>query len=173
MFRNPRENRALPESSHLAPSTGRPPSPPRSSNRLAAMAAPKKATPKANTAALPQKKAAAQTTLVDWAKKSPANNGKNKPKPQSTPNGNIMAFFKKAEDINNRIFLQERGTNPTVVLDEVEDDVGWSDETANGVMTSENGEERYNENRRTGAGASLFSATASRRGKRSSGDTRA
>jgi DNA cross-link repair 1A protein len=149
MFRNPRENRALPESSHLAPSTGRPPSPPRSSNRLAAMAAktaPKKVTPKANTTVLPQKKPAAQTTLVDWAKKSPANNGKNKSKPQSTPNGNIMAFFKKAEDINNRIFLQERGVNPTVVLDEVEDDVRWSDETANGVMTSENGEERYNEN---------------------------
>jgi DNA cross-link repair 1A protein len=113
---------------------------------MAAKTAPKKVTPKANTTVLPQKKPAAQTTLVDWAKKSPANNGKNKPKPQSTPNGNIMAFFKKAEDINNRIFLQERGANPTVVLDEVEDDVGWSDETANGVMISEIGEERYNEN---------------------------
>lgn len=57
-----------------------------------------------------------------------------------------MAFFKKAEDINNRIFLQERGTNPTIVLDQVEDDVGWSDEASNGVMTSEPEEERYNEN---------------------------
>ncbi|KAF2026144.1 DRMBL-domain-containing protein, partial [Setomelanomma holmii] len=94
------------------------------------------------------KKQAAQTTLVgpDWAKKSPANNGKNKTKPQGTSNGNIMAFFKKAEDINNRIFLQERGANPTLVLDDVQDDIGWSDETTHGVMTSENSEERYNEN---------------------------
>jgi DNA cross-link repair 1A protein len=113
---------------------------------MAAKTAPKTATPKSTATAPPQKKAASQTTLVDWAKKSPANNGKNKPKPQGTPNGNIMTFFKKAEEINNRIFLQEKGTNPIVVLDDVEDDVGWSDDTANGVMTTGNGEERYNEN---------------------------
>lgn len=149
MFRNPRENRALPEAAHVAPSTGRAPSPPRSSSRIANMAAktaPKRATPKATTPA-PLKKQATQTTLVtsDWAKKSPANNGRNK-KPQGPPNGNIMAFFKKAEDINNRIFLQERGTNPTLVLDEVEEAAGWTDETVNGVMTLGDGEERYNEN---------------------------
>lgn len=57
-----------------------------------------------------------------------------------------MAFFKKAEDINNRIFLQERGSNPTIVLEEVEEDVGWSDESTNGVMTLEAREDRYNEN---------------------------
>ena len=57
-----------------------------------------------------------------------------------------MAFFKKAEDINNRIFLQERGANPTVELDDTED-VGWSDETANGIITLSNDDEaRYNEN---------------------------
>jgi DNA cross-link repair 1A protein len=149
MFRNPRENRTLPESSQLTPSAGRPPSPPRSSNEHAPMpakTAPKTAPSKPTTTALQQKKAASQTTLVDWAKKSPANNGKNKPKPQGTPNGNIMAFFKKAEEINNRIFLQEKGTNPIVVLEDVEHDVGWSDDTTNGVMTTGNGEERYNEN---------------------------
>jgi DNA cross-link repair 1A protein len=152
MFRNPRENRSLPETSHLAPSTGRPPSPPRCSTRLADMPATTRAAPKATSKAyaMPasKKKPTGQTTLVgsDWAKKSPANNGRNKPKPQGTPNGNIMAFFKKAEDINNRIFLQERGTDPTIVLDQVEDDVGWSDEASNGVMTSGHGEERYNEN---------------------------
>jgi DNA cross-link repair 1A protein len=114
---------------------------------MAAKTAPKRATPKANTAAPPPKKPT-QTTLVtsEWAKKSPANNGKNKSKPPGTPNGNIMAFFKKAEDINNRIFLQERGANPTIVLDDVEEDVGWTDEMANGVITSGSGEERYNEN---------------------------
>jgi DNA cross-link repair 1A protein len=57
-----------------------------------------------------------------------------------------MAFFKKAEEINSRIFLQERGSNPTIVFDGDEDDVGWSDEKSNGVMTTDNDEERYNEN---------------------------
>jgi DNA cross-link repair 1A protein len=114
---------------------------------MAAKTATKKATPKTSTPASSAKKPGSQTTLVglDWAKKSPANNGKNKGKPPGAPNGNIMAFFKKAEDINNRIFLQERGTNPISVLDQVEDDVGWSDEVANCVMSPDD-EERYNEN---------------------------
>lgn len=150
MFRNPRENRKLPESSQIAPSIGRPPSPPRPSTGLGNMAAKpamKKATSKANSNTPPPKKPAIQTTLVgsDWAKKAAMNNGKIKPKPQGTPNGNIMAFFKKAEDINNRIFLQERGSDPTLTLEETEDDVGWSDETPNCVMTMVNGGERYNE----------------------------
>jgi DNA cross-link repair 1A protein len=150
MFRNPRDNRTLPEFARLAPSTGRAPSPPRSPSRIASMAAksaPKNAASKSSAAAPPSKKSATQTKLVgnDWAKKSAANNGRNKAKPLGTPNGNIMAFFKKAEDINNRIFLQERGTDPTIVLDEVEEDVGWTDELADGVMTSDDAEERYNE----------------------------
>ncbi|KAL5121366.1 DNA cross-link repair protein PSO2/SNM1 [Pleosporales sp. CAS-2024a] len=153
MFRNPRENRGLPELARLAPSTGRAPSPPRSSSRSAPLAGANKsvqatAKSKFDAMATTKKKPPAQTTLVgsEWAKKSPASNMKTKPKPQGTPNGNIMAFFKKAEDINNRIFLQERGANPAIVLDDVEDDVGWSDETAAGVMTPGVGEERYNEN---------------------------
>jgi DNA cross-link repair 1A protein len=103
-------------------------------------------TSKAN-AVSPTARPQMQTTLgaSSWGKKSPATSGRNK-KIQGTPNGNIMAFFKKAEDINNRIFLQERGTNPTVELDDVDEHVGWSDETTNGPMTSNNGEERYNEN---------------------------
>jgi DNA cross-link repair 1A protein len=107
----------------------------------------KKAAPKTKTAPPPPKQT--QTTLVskEWGGKTPANNGKNKPKPQGPANGNIMTFFKKAEDINNRIFLQERGANPTIELDASEEDVGWSDEIANGVMTSANDNEgRYNEN---------------------------
>jgi DNA cross-link repair 1A protein len=147
MFRNPRENRKLPGSSRIAPSAGRPPSPLRSSP-VAAMPA-RTAAPKATTKAkaapsIPKK---TQTTLVakDWSAKSAANNGKSKTKPQAASNGNIMAFFKKAEDINNRIFLQERGSNPTIVLDGTDEDVGWSDEMHNGVTTSQD-EERHNEN---------------------------
>jgi DNA cross-link repair 1A protein len=57
-----------------------------------------------------------------------------------------MAFFKKAEEINSRIFLQEQGSNPTIVLDGDEEDVGWSDEKGDGVTIPDNDEERYNEN---------------------------
>lgn len=149
MFRNPRENRTLPDSSQLAPSKGRPPSPPRSASGIADMAtkSARNGLPKPTTHAPPQKKKATQTTLVatDWSKKSPASNGR-KPKPQGAPNGNIMTFFKKAEDINNRIFLQERGSDPSIVLEGEEVNVGWSDEMSNCDMTSENVEKRYNEN---------------------------
>jgi DNA cross-link repair 1A protein len=114
---------------------------------MATRAATTNATPKRTTVAPPaSKKKATQTTLVssEWAKKSPAN-GK-KPKVHGTPNGNIMAFFKKAEDINNRIFLQERGANQTAVLNVDEEHVGWSDEVSHGTPASDNGHERYNEN---------------------------
>lgn len=113
---------------------------------MAAKTMTKKATPKAKTVPLPPKQT--QTTLVakDWGGKTPANNGRNKLKPQRPANGNIMAFFKKAEDINNRIFLQERGVNPTIELDGTEEDVGWSDEVADGGNTSTiDDETRYNE----------------------------
>ncbi|KAF1837462.1 DRMBL-domain-containing protein [Decorospora gaudefroyi] len=150
--RNPRENRTLPASSRLAPSAGRPPSPPRSPSStpdMAAKPAAKKAAPTPRTKAPPPQKSSIQTTLTasGGVKKSPANNGK-KQKPPGTPNGNIKAFFQKAEEINNRIFLQERGSNPTIVLDGHADDedVGWSDEKSNGVVTSDKGDERYNEN---------------------------
>lgn len=148
MFRNPRENRGLPETSRLAPSIGRQPSPPHSSCSNAGMAvttAPKSSL-RAGANAAPKKKAT-QTTLVmsDWAKKSPASNGKNKQKPQGAPNGNIMAFFKKAEDINNRIFLQERGTNPTILVDGEEENAGWSDELGHGLTAADNNDERFNE----------------------------
>jgi DNA cross-link repair 1A protein len=114
---------------------------------MAAKTATKRAAPKPSAIVPPPKKAATQTTLTPSGglKKSPANNSR-KQKPTGTPNGNIMAFFKKAEEINNRIFLQERGSNPTIVLDSDEEDVGWSDEKSNGVMTPNNDEERYNEN---------------------------
>jgi len=155
MFRNPRENRSLPESSRVTPSIGRAPSPPRSPSRTTAMTTnplAKRTFPKPSTKAPPPlpKKAPIQTTLTPaaFAKKPSANNGK-KQKPVGTPNGNIIAFFQKAEEINSRIFLQERGSNPATALcrDENDDheDVGWSDEKANGAMTSDKDEERYNE----------------------------
>ncbi|KAF3001847.1 hypothetical protein E8E13_004329 [Curvularia kusanoi] len=115
---------------------------------MAARTVTKKAAPKAKTAPTPLKQT--QTTLVakEWSGKTSTNTTKNKQKPQGPANGNIMTFFKKAEDINNRIFLQERGANPTIELDDTEEEeVGWSDEIANGVMTSTSADaERYNEN---------------------------
>ncbi|KAF1925340.1 DRMBL-domain-containing protein [Didymella exigua CBS 183.55] len=150
MFRNPRENCELPDIAQGPPSTGRAPSPPRSSSRVAAMTArtmTKEAPPKAISTPPPPKRT--QTTLVakEWAGKAAASNARNKSKPQRPANGNIMAFFKKAEDINNRIFLQERGSNPTIELDGAEEDVGWSDQLNNGVMTcTDNDDIRYNEN---------------------------
>ncbi|KAL6703724.1 DNA cross-link repair protein PSO2/SNM1 [Coniothyrium glycines] len=151
MFRNPRENRALPETARLAPSTGRSPSPPRASSRRTNMvtrAATKTTATKSATATVTPapKKKGTQTTLVaaEWAKKAAAS-GK-KPKPQVANNGNIMAFFKKAEDINNRIFLQERGANPTAILQVDEEDVGWTDESGSNGMAPVPSEDRYNEN---------------------------
>jgi DNA cross-link repair 1A protein len=151
MFRNPRENRDLP-SPHVVPSTGRPPSPPGSTTRLkaasnagmAGRSTPKAAAAKLKSTPLPKK---AQTTLVplQWGKKSPAIGGKAKPKP--TSNGNIMAFFKKAEEINSRLFLDDRGAKTTVILDETdEEDASWSAETKDVVINKEDEEERYNEN---------------------------
>jgi DNA cross-link repair 1A protein len=91
-----------------------------------------------------------QTTLVptDWAKKS-ANNGA-KSKPKATANGNIMTFFKKAEELNNRLFLQERGTSTTTANGEIADeDIGWSDSNSDVVIAGvkdQEAEKRYNEN---------------------------
>lgn len=113
---------------------------------MAARTMTKKPASKAKTA--PPQPKQTQTTLVakEWVGKTAANNARNKQKPQGPANGNIMAFFKKAEDINNRIFLQERGANPTVELDGLEEDAGWSDEVTNGVMTSTSDDtDRYNE----------------------------
>lgn len=86
-----------------------------------------------------------QTTLVPsaWGKRSPANNGKAKPK--ATANGNIMAFFKKAEQLNNQIFLQEKGAKVTVsVAEEEEGEDVWTDEVG-GIVDVDNVEHRYNE----------------------------
>lgn len=92
-----------------------------------------------------KKKQPVQTTLVasDWAKKAAASG--RKPKPQSSPNGNIMAFFKKAEDINNRIFLQERGADHSSIFDVGGEDIGWTDEQESHNSPDEI-EQRYNEN---------------------------
>jgi DNA cross-link repair 1A protein len=115
---------------------------------MATKTAMKKAAPKPSANTPPPKKNIIQTTLTpaEFAKKSFSTSNGRKQKPVGTPNGNIMTFFKKAEEINNRIFLQERGANPTIALENNEEDVGWSDETSNGVVVSGSGEDRYNEN---------------------------
>ncbi|KAF1968951.1 DNA cross-link repair protein pso2/snm1 [Bimuria novae-zelandiae CBS 107.79] len=151
MFRKPRENRTLPTTSHLAPSTGRAPSPPRSPSAaretMPAKATPKKSTAKPKTASSKGKIDVKQTTLVptDWAKKAAANNARQKPK--ATPNGNILTFFKKAEELNSRIFLPGRTADTSIVIgDDGEVAGGWSDETQNSIVETDGSAERYNEN---------------------------
>lgn len=113
---------------------------------MAVAAAGKRSSSDCNTNATTLRKKRTQTTLVstEWHKKSPANNGR-KTKSQGPTNGNILAFFKKAEDINNRIFLQERGANPTITLGGEEEHVGWSDEVNNRAGISRDSDDRYNE----------------------------
>lgn len=148
MFRNPRENRDLPQISQLTPSTGRAPSPPRRSSRSSNMAAATAAKKAPTRPAATPNKSSTQTTLVasEWGKKAVAQNAKAK-RPQAASNGNIMAFFKKAEDLNNRIFLQERGgPGCEAALEHIEEDMGWSDEKNNDVIASASEEERrFNE----------------------------
>jgi DNA cross-link repair 1A protein len=96
---------------------------------MAAKSASKSFTPKSRTTN-PQPRQT-QTTLVPstWGKKSNSNGPKTKPK--ATPNGNIISFFKKAEEQNNRIFLQEKVTSVVTIADDVGDDeVGWAETTS-------------------------------------------
>ncbi|KAL1603893.1 DNA cross-link repair protein PSO2/SNM1 [Paraconiothyrium brasiliense] len=115
---------------------------------MAAKATPKKmpARPKA-ISSQKKKDDSKQTTLVptDWGKKAAANNARMKPK--ATPNGNIMAFFKKAEEENNRIFFPDRKLDTTIAFnDSGEVAGGWSDETHDSVVDTDSSAERYNEN---------------------------
>ncbi|CAI6332152.1 unnamed protein product [Periconia digitata] len=151
MFRNPRENRALPQSAQVNPSVGRPPSPspPRFPSRntplnMAAKPVPKKAISKPTSNTMVRK--TTQTTLVPsaWGKRSSASNGKSKPKPVA--NGNIKAFFKKAEALNNQIFLQDRGANTSLPVQDSEWDGAWTDEVeVEGGKEVDDDEGRYNE----------------------------
>ncbi|KAF2750938.1 DRMBL-domain-containing protein [Sporormia fimetaria CBS 119925] len=151
MFRNPRENSSIPHSLRAQPSVGRPPSPPRSVVNPAdtgTMTTTARRAPSTKAKATPSKSRHIQTTLVpsDFGKKTPNNGSKLKPK--ATPNGNILTFFKKAEELNNRIFLQERGVNGA--RDDGgpgDEDIGWFEGKDDGIITGNNeAEERYNEN---------------------------
>ncbi|KAF2442123.1 DRMBL-domain-containing protein [Karstenula rhodostoma CBS 690.94] len=114
---------------------------------MAAKATPRKtaARPKA-TSSQKKKDDSKQTTLVptDWGKRAAANNARMKPK--ATPNGNIMAFFKKAEEENNKIFLPDRKLDPKILLNDAGEAIGWSDEAQDSVMDTDSSAERYNEN---------------------------
>ncbi|KAF2174984.1 DRMBL-domain-containing protein [Zopfia rhizophila CBS 207.26] len=113
---------------------------------MAAKSVPSTATPKATpTTSKPRQ---TQTTLVpqNWGTKSPATNGAGRAKPKATANGNIMTFFKKAEEQNNKLFLEERGPKTTSILnDEDVNQVGWEDEYDGVVMEDNDGEARFNE----------------------------
>ncbi|KAF2806698.1 DRMBL-domain-containing protein [Mytilinidion resinicola] len=158
MFRNPRQNSTLPSTSKATPSVGRPPSPslhhhrpPPASPPTAPMAA-KNATKKPNavkSVSTPAK--VRQTTLTPrsgGAAKKAGFNGASGGKGKVKPNGNIMAFFKKAEEINTRLFVEERGGRRSEDEDEEDEvDVGWGDGEEEEMKAEEDEKiERYNEN---------------------------
>lgn len=108
---------------------------------------PKRTTVRPKPVSAKKKDDPTQTTLVptDWGKKAATNNARLKPK--ATPNGNILAFFKKAEELNNRIFLPGRTAETSILLDDDGEVVGgWSDETLNSTIDTDSSAERYNEN---------------------------
>lgn len=113
---------------------------------MAGRSASRKSAPQAGNRAVSARKTSTQTTLVasDWAKKPPPGHIKGK-KPDPAPNGNILAFFKKAEDINNRIFLQERGACLAADLYRAEEDEGWTDEQVTDAPSDFEVNSRYNE----------------------------
>jgi len=110
-----------------------------------------KATPRksATLKVASSKPARTQTTLVpsEWGKKAASNNTRVKPK--SMPNGNIMTFFKRAEELNSRLFLEERGSNPAAMMEynEAEVEAGWTDEVANGNIGQPTSDARCSERR--------------------------
>ncbi|KAF2203546.1 DRMBL-domain-containing protein [Delitschia confertaspora ATCC 74209] len=91
-----------------------------------------------------------QTTLVpgDWGKKAAAASATKRAKGKgktSGNNGNIIAFFQKAEEQNNKIFYEERGPKkphePVVIEDEAP---GW-EEVYPAEITKDDNEGRFNE----------------------------
>ncbi|KAF2270341.1 DNA cross-link repair protein pso2/snm1 [Lojkania enalia] len=155
MFRNPRENRKLSSSSKWVPSVGRPPSPLSGSSTasMAANPASKTAAPKSKS--VTAQPARTQTTLVppDWGKKNFSANG-SKGKPRATPNGNIMAFFKKAQEQNNRLFMAEQRANNNIVLEQGDNEpVGWHNDSV--YVDIENSATNNSENRFNEVGGSI------------------
>lgn len=107
MFRNPRENASRTVSNKLIPSTGRAPSPPRSSDGksttitipppiIAKMPSKIATTPVAKAAPSPNTTKASKTNVKAA-----------KGKPQEKGNGNIMAFFRKMSEANQSLFLDD------------------------------------------------------------------
>ncbi|KAE9985089.1 hypothetical protein EG328_007860 [Venturia inaequalis] len=125
MFRNPRENVALPPDQKALPSTGRPPSPPASS-------------PSATTSFFTPRPMAAKTKATPQKATSAA------PKPlkaKARPNGNIVAFFKKAEELSTSLFLPDRFNESTDSVkrrktEEIPDDIGDLDRNPGGEVCS-------------------------------------
>ncbi|KAF1999438.1 DNA cross-link repair protein pso2/snm1 [Amniculicola lignicola CBS 123094] len=134
-------------SSKATPSVGRPPSPPRlhtERSNMTAKAAPRAALAKPRST--PVKASKAQTTLVpvEFGKRSSTNHGF-KGRAKVIPNGNIITFFKKAEELSTRIFVPDRGVNNTTHMALEDEDGDWEDNEFHDVR-SENVEDRFNEN---------------------------
>ncbi|KAF4551023.1 DNA repair metallo-beta-lactamase-like protein [Elsinoe fawcettii] len=104
MFRNPRENIARTPGEYVAPSVGRPPSPPLTSATRPLI--------KQDYAPAPRPMMAAATSVLPTIGRgsttprkgaNPANN-----KAKGKPNGSILSFFKKAEDENDELFVRTK-----------------------------------------------------------------
>lgn len=105
MFRNPRENAQRNPGEYIPPAVGRPPSPPPSPNskpRVVQEHAPTLSKPK--MAAVGSKLPTIGRGSTTPRKSNNTANNKAKGK----PNGNIMSFFKKAEDENEELFVRAK-----------------------------------------------------------------
>ncbi|KAF2151371.1 DRMBL-domain-containing protein [Myriangium duriaei CBS 260.36] len=108
MFRNPRENAEKLSTEYIQPSVGRPPSPPtaRTCGSIAAARDVKIEPQRPNMATV------SSTTIPTIGrgstnpKKSNANSNK---QAKGKPNGSILTFFKKAEDVDEDLFVPSRG----------------------------------------------------------------
>ncbi|KAF2754140.1 hypothetical protein EJ05DRAFT_489397 [Pseudovirgaria hyperparasitica] len=154
MFRNPRENVARLFDERLEPSVGRAPSPPHTTQPASKSFAARtpKAMPYVAVGTLTQSKATPgfstsklnQATLVPLsASKKSSIPGGNFGKLKAKPNGNILTFFKKAEEENNALFVKDKRlvgsvTSQQETTPEYEEDDSAADHD---VLT----EGRYNE----------------------------
>ncbi|KAF2146433.1 uncharacterized protein K452DRAFT_282605 [Aplosporella prunicola CBS 121167] len=149
MFRNPRENIHKPPSQRLAPSVGRPPSPPAASPRTAQaqppLPAPKPMATKTMTPRPWRSSQKPKQTKLDFSKSSKGGIPRSKVK----PNASILSFFKKTDGPvvdDPGLFLEDRGkaraAASITIDDDEEEPAGWEDKQG-----SEDGiaDDRFNE----------------------------
>ncbi|KAF2226522.1 DNA repair metallo-beta-lactamase-domain-containing protein [Elsinoe ampelina] len=104
MFRNPRENIARPPGEYVAPSVGRPPSPPSAASEKPRVLYDHAPAPRPMMAAVSSTLPTIGRGSTTPRKGNAATNNKTKGK----PNGSILSFFKKAEEENEELFVKTK-----------------------------------------------------------------